>query len=378
VNRYPLYIPTKGRADAPMTIRTLQRDGVPARVVVEPSQAEAYRPLLDDRDRLLVLPGDDLGLLATRNWIRDHAEDSGAARHWQLDDNISNFYRAWEGIRVPAHAGVALRVCEDLSDRFANVGVSGLNYDMFAPAHAVRTPYFRNCHVYSCTLVSHAMPFRWRLRLNDDTDLCLQALMAGWATIATNVFTAKKETTMRLPGGNTDGLYRADGEQDARDTAGRHEMARALERAWPGTVKVTRRFGRFQHTVDWAKFADVPLRLRDGVDLSALPEVDEYGLRLVRVREVRSERIVRLHAGYDAALREIAAPDVTWRGLPAFRPVAAPPKLAVEFATEQDRDRLVEQLGVTVDKKFKDKAWSAWWPPRGRSDPASLRFEVRA
>jgi hypothetical protein len=374
--RYPVYVPTKGRAAAPMTIRTLQRDGVPVIVVVEPAQAEAYAPLLTDRDRLL-LTRDGIGLLATRNLIRDHAEADGAARHWQLDDNISNFYRAWEGIRVPAHAGVALRVAEDFADRFENVGVAGLNYDMFAPPHAVRAPYFRNCHVYSCTLVDHAMPFRWRLRYNDDTDLCLQALTGGWATIATNVFTAKKETTMRLPGGNTDGLYRAEEEQDARDTTGRFEMARVLERAWPGVVKVTRKFGRYQHSVDWAKFADSPaLRLRADVDLDALPETDEYGLELIRVRDVRSPRIVRLHETYRDTLREVDAPDMSWRGLPAFRPVPVPPRLALDFASEEDRDRLVAQLGVTVDKRFKDKAWSARWPPQGRNDPASLRFDV--
>src|SRR5690606_28459102 len=40
--RYPIYVPSKGRWATPFTIRTLQRCGLPFRVVVEPQEAEAY------------------------------------------------------------------------------------------------------------------------------------------------------------------------------------------------------------------------------------------------------------------------------------------------------------------------------------------------
>lgn len=38
-------------------------------------------------------------------------------------------------------------------------------------------------HVYSCTLILNSIEQRWRLLYNDDTDLCLQVLAAGWCTI---------------------------------------------------------------------------------------------------------------------------------------------------------------------------------------------------
>lgn len=380
--RYPIYVPSKGRwqEGRATTVRAFARDQVPIRLVVEPSQVKEYAPWESPTTKLLVLPEDDFGLLRARNWIRDHAEAEGHAWHWQVDDNILTFYRFWEGWRIPCNSGVALRVCEDFADRFSTVGIAGLNYEKFVhQLGAGKVPFFRNVHVYSCTLVNHAMPYRWRLAYNDDTDLCLQALTNGWATLLMNAFMAGKLPTMTVGGGNTDDLYRGAEDVDAGDTYGRYVMARTLERAWPGTVKLTRRFGRYQHSVNWQAFRDVPLRLRDGVDLAALPDVDEYGLELRTLREPRSDRVRALPAGYPEALAEVIAggvPDPLWRGLPAFRAAVIPPKLTVMFHSDEDRERLVAELGVTVDKRFKAKAWSAWWPPRGRNDPAALRFDI--
>lgn len=379
IPRHPIYVPSKGRwQDAQAhTVKALRRDSIPFRLVVEPGQAADYRPWVTERDKLLVLPGDDFGVMNARNWIRDHAEAEGHERHWQLDDNMRRFTRVWEGRRIPCHAGVALAVAEDFAERFDNIGIAGLNYEMFVVigAGAVKTPYFRNCHVYSCCLINHAMPYRWRLKTNEDTDLCLQALTNGWGTFALNAFSVHKQGTMQNKGGNTDDLYVAEGEQvDGTDSYGRYRMARVLERAWPGTVKIIRRFERFQHDVNWKAFRDVAWNLRVNVD--ALPEVDEYGLTLREVAEVKSDAIRALPGDYKRVVRAAVAPDPLWRGLPVFRPTPDPLKLAVECRTEQDRERLVELTGVTVDKRYKNKAWSAWWPPQGRHDPASLRFEV--
>jgi hypothetical protein len=376
--RYPIYIPSRGRyahAQA-ITVRTLQHDQVPFRLVVEPQEADLYRPLLSHRDELLVLEENDYGSsMFARNFIRRHAIDSGAERHWQLDDNILTFMRSWEGYRIPAHSGVSLRVCEDLSDRVTNVGVSGLNYSFFIhPAGGGgRTPFYRNIRVYSCSLINHEMPFEWRLRYNEDTDLCLQALTGGWATLLVNAFLAKKLGTMTVKGGNTDELY--DGLTE-RDTHGRYEMARTLERAWPGTVKVSRRFQRFQHVIDWRGFADVPLVLRPGLDLEALPHADEYGLALRAAKQVRSARIRGLLAEYPRTLKSMTELlDPLWRGMPVYRMPDRPPRLAVKCRTDADRETLEKRLGVTIHRKAAGQDWPCWWPPRERMDPASLRFE---
>jgi len=175
---------------------------------------------------------------------------------------------------------------EDFCDRYENVAVAGINYTMFAigGGGGRPRPIVTNCHVYSCSLVLNSIPQRWRLVYNDDTDLCLQVLAAGWCTVLFNTFLAYKMRTMVVSGGNTDSLYQGDG---------RLRMARALERVWPGVVETKRRFQRPQYVVasSWRKF-DTPLRLRPGVVLPT--GTDERGLELRAVREVRSPRMREL------------------------------------------------------------------------------------
>lgn len=289
--RYPVYVVSKGRHFRPLTAKFLKRDGVPFYIVVEPQERDAYVEAMAklgvEADRVLVLPFSNLGKgsIPARNWIWEHAKASGAFRHWILDDNIRDILRLYKGQRVVCRAGPAMLALEDFTDRFENVAIAGMNYKMFGfPRHPV---FFLNVHVYSCILIRNDLPLRWRGRYNEDTDLCLQALSAGWCTILTNVFLADKLPTLQMKGGNMDQLYQGDG---------RLKMARDLERAWPGVVRVTRRFGRPQHMIDWRKFS-TPLQPKPewagayGPQPTGLlaevtppstqtPGEDEYGLEL--------------------------------------------------------------------------------------------------
>ena len=298
--RYPVYVPSKGRAHTPLTVKFMQRDRLPYRLVVEPQEADRYAGLVGSTGQLLVLPESDQGLLYARNWIRTHAEAEGHERHWQIDDNIDTLYRLHHRRRIPCQAGPALAVVEDFSDRYTNIGIAGLNYEMFVPVETTRQPpLVFNVHVYSCTLISHAMPCRWRCLYNDDTDLCLQALAAGWCTVLMNVFVAKKRATMTVRGGNTDDLYQGDG---------RLVMARSLERLWPGVVRVERKYGRPQHIINWQRFRGAPApQLREGLTLEGLAAgpADDYGLHLEPVREVKAKRLQQLVAQDQARHRAV-------------------------------------------------------------------------
>lgn len=280
--RYPVYVPSKGRADIKMTARCLDREGVPFSLVVEPQEADAYAKRWGE-GRLLILPENDRGLVYVRNWIKDHSVALGHERHWQIDDNITYFGRRYKARRIPCDAGLALSMVETFTDRYANVGISGMNYEMFLPPHVDTPPFYRNGRVYSISLILNELPLRFRGIYNEDVDYCLQVLSEGWCTILVNAFYAKKTATMRVAGGNTDALYHGDG---------RLKMARALERVWPGVVETRRRFQRPQHAVkdSWRKF-DTPLVLKEGIDLAQLPKVDEQGMTLRTVREPKSEAV---------------------------------------------------------------------------------------
>jgi hypothetical protein len=291
--RYPIYIPSKGRADVKLTAAFLDRDGVPFHLVVEPQEADAYIANWGEH-RVLVLPFSNLGqgVIPARNWIKAHATAAGYERHWQLDDNMQRIGRRWQARRFTCHAGIALAIAEDFTDRYTNVAISGLNYEMFLPPTYKAPPFFRNARVYSCSLVLNNTPFHWRGRYNEDTDYCLQALAAGWCTILFNAFFVTKIWTMQVAGGNTAELYQGDG---------RLKMARSLERVWPGVVTTDRRFQRPQHVVadSWRKF-DTPLQLRPDLDLSILPAVDEQGLTLRQVKPVQSPVLAQLQEEHNA------------------------------------------------------------------------------
>lgn len=278
--RYPVYVISKGRAKNCQTAKFLERDGTPFRLVVEPQEAEAYRPY--GADKLIVTPFSNLGQgsIPVRNFVWEHAKAAGAECHWILDDNIQRIRRWYARERIPCDSGIALRCVEDFASRYENLAIAGLNYTMFCVY--ANEPIKINHHVYSCLLIRNDLPYRWRGRYNEDTDLCLQVLSGGWCTALVSAFMIDKTGTMTMKGGNTDELYKGDG---------RLKMARALERKWPGVVTVTRKFRRPQHHVRWEKF-DTRLKLRPGV---VIPKgADEYGMRLVSVRDVKSANLRRL------------------------------------------------------------------------------------
>lgn len=284
--RYPVYIPSKGRADCCLTAQCFEKGSVPFHLVVEPQEVDAYTSKFG-KERIIVLPFSNLGLgsILARNFIWEHAKSSGAEKHWILDDNIRSFKRRYQAKRIQCDPGIALRVCEDFTDRYENIGIAGLNYHMNVPDDRKILPLQINCHVYSCLLILNSLSFRWRGRYNEDTDLCLQVLSTGaWCTVLLNTFVVEKMRTMTMKGGNSASLYQGDG---------RLKMARSLQRVWPGVVETKRRFHRPQHVVkdSWKRF-DTPLRLKQGVDLSQLPEVNEYGMQLAQVsKQVKSPRL---------------------------------------------------------------------------------------
>jgi hypothetical protein len=271
VTKYPLYVPSKGRADCCYTAEFLIRDQVPFRLVVEPSEEKAYRAQFPDVE-VLVTPKDDMRLLGVRNWIRDHSVSLGAERHWQFDDNIVLMARWHKAQRIRCDSKIGFAAAEEFTDRYTNIGLSGFNYDMFAVGKA--PPFRVNTHVYSASLIKNDMPYTWRLLYNDDTDLCLQVLAGGLCTVQINAFVVKKLRTMIVKGGNTEDLYQGDG---------RLKMARTLERMWPGIVTTERRYGRPQHVINWRKFR-TPLIRRDDLDWD---EIARKEWKLTRKATVR-------------------------------------------------------------------------------------------
>lgn len=274
--RYPVYIISKGRADTRLTHRALTKMNVPHHVVIEPQELETYAAVIP-REQLLTLPFSNLGQgsIPARNWVWEHSISIGAERHWILDDNIRAFKRLHQTLRHPVRDGTIFRCMEDFCDRYENVALAGPEYEMFTnPTVSTWPPLRFNTRVYSCILIRNDLPYRWRGRYNEDTDLSLRALKDGWCTVLFVAFLACKMATMKMKGGNTDELYKGDG---------RFEMAMSLQRQHPDVTRVTRLWGRWQHKVDYRRFKVNKLKRRADVVIPDGP--DNYGMELVNVRE---------------------------------------------------------------------------------------------
>lgn len=273
--RYPIFIISKGRSDSRLTVKSFEKIKVPYRIVVEPQEYDKYSSVIP-RTNILILPFSNLGQgsIPARNWVWDYATKEGYTRHWIVDDNIDGFFRFNKNLKVPVGDGTIFRAMEDFTDRYENVPMSGPNYFMFVPRKSGDIkPFTSNTRVYSCILLSNKVPHRWRGRYNEDTDLSIRFLKDGYSTILFNAFLAMKSTTLTMKGGNTDELYK---KNDSFD--GRLEMARSLLEQHPDIVKITRKWDRWQHHVDYSSFKNNKLILKTDLNLSS--EINNYNMIL--------------------------------------------------------------------------------------------------
>lgn len=273
--RYPVYIISKGRWESRLTSKALEARGIPYHIVVEPTEYEQYAAVIDPQ-KILVLPFHDLGQgsIPARNWVWEHAIGEGAERHWILDDNLREFWRWNRNRKLKAETGSTFVACEEFVDRYLNIAIAGMNYFMFIKNKYLDHPVRFNTRIYSCLLILNSLPYRWRGRYNEDTDLSLRALKDGWCTALFNAFLAEKMPTMTMKGGNTESLYKLDGQTD-----GRLLMAQSLQAQHPDVTKIVWKWGRWQHQVDYRPFKKNRLVRKPGVVIPEGP--NEYGMVLV-------------------------------------------------------------------------------------------------
>jgi hypothetical protein len=281
---HPVYIISKGRWDKGLTSRALDRLKVPHFVVVEPQEFLLYASTMDE-SKLLMLPQsylkdydtcDDLGLTksvgpgAARNFCWDHSITRGATRHWVMDDNIAAFNRLNRNLQCKVTSGTIFKCAEDFVERYENVAIAGFQYDFFIKAKTIVPPIIMNTRIYSCLLIKNDIPYRWRGRYNEDTDLCLRALKDGLCTIEFNAFTQEKATTQTMGGGNTEEFYKHEG------TMAKSQMLADLH---PDVAKVVWKFNRWHHQVDYKPFKNNKLIRKPNL---VIPEgINNYGMKLI-------------------------------------------------------------------------------------------------
>lgn len=266
---FPIFVPTKGRWKTPYTIRALEKRGIPYTAVVEEQEYAEYKEAIR-HGQILVSPHRDKGCTVTRNWIWDYAQhELKVPFYWTMDDNIRHFYRLHQNREWHTTSGTFLRVIEDYVQRFENVYIAGMQYEMFAPRKQKKTILSLNTRIYSNMLIKTDIPYRFVTFFNEDTDLCLRILKDGFCTILFNMFLVHKIATMNVSGGNTD-YY--------QQTNRREEFVNELIRAHPDVVKKVWRYNRWHHEVDYSGFKYNHLVPKAGASFEG---INEFGMKLV-------------------------------------------------------------------------------------------------
>lgn len=270
---YPIYIISKGRWKSRLTSKALEKMGIPYHIVVEPQEYDKYAEVINSA-KILITPFSNLGQgsIPARNWVWEHSISVGAKRHWILDDNILAFYRLNRNMRLIVETGAIFKAAEDFSDRYENIALSGFNYRFLAKSSVKLPPYYLNTRIYSCILIKNDIPYRWRGKYNEDTDLSIRVLKDGWCTILFNAFLAGKAATMTMTGGNMDELYKDNG---------RERMAESLKEQHPDVVTVSYKFGHYQHHVNYKPFRNNKLIKKQGIIIPK--EINNYGMVIKRI-----------------------------------------------------------------------------------------------
>lgn len=268
---FPVFVPTKGRHKTPYTLSALTRMGVPFKAVVEAQEYDDYARVVG-KDNIIVLPHQNKGLTVTRNWIWDYAQhELGAKYFWTFDDNIRDIYRLHHNMKYRMDTGAGLKAIEDFAQRYENLYICGMQYEMFVPRKRKQPPFISNTRIYSNMLIKSDIPYRNVTFYNDDTDLCLRVLKDGHCTVLFLAFLADKIATMQIKGGMTDYYEKTDK---------RLEFAKELQAAHPDVVKIVKKYGRWHHHVDYRPFKKNKLIRKPDVIIPG--GVNNYGMKLVK------------------------------------------------------------------------------------------------
>jgi hypothetical protein len=248
--KYPIYIISKGRYDVTLTANNFDRENIFYQIAVEPQEYDQYCKKLG-KDKVLKLPFSNLGLgsYPARNFCWEDAKSKGYKYHWLFDDNIQYWVKWHNGKRKKWNDILSALLFVEKQAEKDNIDITGFEEPNFS-VRIPKKPFKYNCHVYSALLIKNELPVRWRLKYNEDVDLCLQVLHNGGSTSSCIYYLADKvSTAAKMKGGNQDELYKGN------DPRKKLLKAKMLETVWPQYCKTVIRFNRYHHLVDWKVFS---------------------------------------------------------------------------------------------------------------------------
>ncbi len=202
---YPVYIPSKGRAETATTPKLLEQVNIPYTLVVEQQEARDYIKHFPNA-RVTVLNESHRGIAYARNAILEYARSDHPGWYWMIDDDIKQFYRLQDTIFLNDTA----RVLEDVEklvnqhQRLAQATIGRKNRTK------QKLPLCWNVSCCGCVCNHADRVGTYREHVQEDTDMSLQVVSAGYMTVQFNHIVLSTP----LRGQNTGGLQEAYARKD--------------------------------------------------------------------------------------------------------------------------------------------------------------------
>ena len=242
---FPIFVASKARPRQSKLLAMLESSSAKWFYVVEPQDRAVYLANIPT-ENLLVLPKNDQGLWYVRQWILDYAKANGIPWYWNLDDDITSFYRNSANGNAQATLEEALSESEVfILKHKKHIGQASLEYKQFAWSQKKRYVWNSYCDVCVAVNSKVSAKFRSETGLKVDRDFTLQILSTGFLTMK-----VCKYSCAAPKNGSNEGGLRSEyiSGREARDS-------RTMARLWPTACKlVTKKDGRPDVKINWKAF----------------------------------------------------------------------------------------------------------------------------
>lgn len=268
-----VYIISKGRPQC-TTARTLERMGYPGEWFIvcgtNDDTLDEYRAKWGDHVLTFdwadeVTRTDTLdnfgfesmpsGACPVRNATRAISEARGELRHWQFDDDYNGFHHVNPSLTKMVNfedGGEFQRWLLKLAQLGHSAGMSNIGFPPGSETYPENGKTFSKRVFNAHNLPSTADLFTpWVARMNDDTINAINTWRRGGYEMSLRCMNMTMPNTQKEDGGLSD-MYRAEG--TVRKSAYPVLVA-------PGAARLTVKFGRYHHKVDWKRL--VPKLVRE-------------------------------------------------------------------------------------------------------------------
>lgn len=245
--KYPIYIPSKINAIRCSTPRLLNRYKISFKIVIEPQDENLYINKWD-KNNILILPKNNMGLSYSRNYIIKYSRNIGEKKHWQLDDDIGGFSLVKKNKTVTVNPTRALNYIELVCNKYKNIGMAGPSNSCFPPQNKTKE-YNINKLIASCILIDNSCKsIIFEIDRVEDFDCCLTVLFTKyWCTLKFINVLMSKANDLQFSGN-----YEA---KEKYNTA-----IKKITKKWPKIFKINKQ-GRLKTNI-WSKFKQKPIKIK--------------------------------------------------------------------------------------------------------------------